>query len=204
MDATTALVELLLLLGVALLTPGPNALTAFAHSGLFGKKSNVPLITGMVIGFISIELIIGILVDSLKENITALEILHWIGMIFLGLMVIAMFRFDPTKIEANTVEGKLGVKVGIAMQYVNGKVWAFVIIMMSQFMEPLGGGMIGIGVIMTITVIICLFDMIAWTFFGAFLSGLFADEKHGPRLFKICGVLLSLLWVAFIFRGAPA
>ena len=95
MDATTALVELLLLLGVALLAPGPNALTAFAHSGLFGKKSSVPLITGMVIGFISIELIIGILVDSLKENTTALEILHWIGMIFLGLMVIAMLQYSP-------------------------------------------------------------------------------------------------------------
>ena len=42
MDATTALIELLLLLAVGLLTPGPNALTSFAHSGLFGKKANIP------------------------------------------------------------------------------------------------------------------------------------------------------------------
>ena len=45
MDATTAMIQLLLLLGVGLLTPGPNALTSFAHSGLFGKKANIPLIT---------------------------------------------------------------------------------------------------------------------------------------------------------------
>ena len=58
MDATTAMIELLLLLSLGLLTPGPNALTTFAHSGLFGKKANIPLITGMAIGFVSIEIII--------------------------------------------------------------------------------------------------------------------------------------------------
>ena len=53
MDATTALLQLLLIIAIALLTPGPNALTAFAHSGLFGRKSNISLITGMAIGSVS-------------------------------------------------------------------------------------------------------------------------------------------------------
>ena len=59
MDATTALLQLLLLLALGLVTPGPNALTCFAHSGMFGKKSNIPLITGMVVGFVTIELAVG-------------------------------------------------------------------------------------------------------------------------------------------------
>jgi len=201
MDATTALIELLLLLAVGLLTPGPNALTSFAHSGLFGKKANVPLITGMAIGFVSIELIIGFLVNSLDGNEAALTALHWIGMVFLGAMVIAMFRIDPSKIEAETSEGKLGIKTGIAMQYVNGKEWAFIIIMMSQYMEPLGGGFVGISVIILVTLVTCVSAMIAWTFFGDRLSGLFSDEKHGRRIFQVCGTLLSLLWVAFLIRG---
>ena len=201
MDATTALIELLLLLAVGLLTPGPNALTSFAHSGLFGKKANVPLITGMVIGFVSIELIIGFLVNSLDGNEAALTALHWIGMVFLGAMVIAMFRIDPSKIEAETSEGKLGIKTGIAMQYVNGKEWAFIIIMMSQYMEPLGGGFVGISVIIIVTLVTCVSAMIAWTFFGDRLSGLFSDEKHGRRIFQVCGTLLSLLWVTFLIRG---
>ncbi len=204
MDATTALVELLLLLAVGLLTPGPNALTSFAHSGLFGKKANISLITGMAIGFVSIELIIGFLVNSLDGNETALTTLHWIGMVFLGAMVVAMFRIDPSKIEAETSEGKLGVKTGIAMQYVNGKEWAFIIIMMSQYMEPLGGGFVGMSVIILVTLVTCVSAMIAWTFFGDRLSGLFSDEKHGRRIFQVCGVLLSLLWVAFLIRGPAA
>ena len=204
MDATTALIELLLLLAVGLLTPGPNALTSFAHSGLFGKKANITLITGMAIGFVSIELIIGSLVNSLDGNETALTTLHWIGMVFLGAMVVAMFRIDPSKIEAETSEGKLGVKTGIAMQYVNGKEWAFIIIMMSQYMEPLGGGFVGMSVIILVTLVTCVSAMIAWTFFGDRLSGVFSDEKHGRRIFQVCGALLSLLWVAFLIRGPAA
>ena len=204
MDATTALIELLLLLAVGLLTPGPNALTSFAHSGLFGKKANITLITGMAIGFVSIELIIGFLVNSLDGNETALTTLHWIGMVFLGAMVVAMFKIDPSKIEAETSEGKLGVKTGIAMQYVNGKEWAFIIIMMSQYMEPLGGGFVGMSVIILVTLVTCVSAMIAWTFFGDRLSGVFSDEKHGRRIFQVCGALLSLLWVAFLIRGPAA
>ena len=201
MDATTALIELLLLLAVGLLIPGPNALTSFAHSGLFGKKANIPLITGMAIGFVSIELVIGFLVNSLDGNETALTTLHWIGMVFLGAMVVAMFRINLSKIEAETSEGKLGIKTGIAMQYVNGKEWAFIIIMMSQYMEPLGGGFVGISVIILVTLVICVSAMIAWTFFGDRLSGLFSHEKHGRRIFQVCGTLLALLWVAFLIRG---
>ena len=204
MDATTALLQLLLLLALGLLTPGPNALTSFAHSGMFGKKANITLITGMAIGFVSIELIIGFLVNSLDGNEIALTALHWIGMVFLGAMVVAIFRIDPSKIEAETSEGKLGIKTGIAMQYVNGKEWAFIIIMMSQYMEPLGGGFVGISVIILVTLVTCVSAMIAWTFFGARLSGLFSDEKNGPRIFKLCGILLSLLWVAFLIRGPTA
>tara|TARA_B100000989_G_scaffold18204_1_gene12001 strand:- start:1594 stop:1758 length:165 start_codon:yes stop_codon:yes gene_type:complete len=46
MDATTALLQLLMLIGIALITTGANTLTAFAYSGLFGRKSNISLITG--------------------------------------------------------------------------------------------------------------------------------------------------------------
>ena len=68
MDATTAILELLLIIGIALITPGPNALTSFAHSGLFGKKSNISLIAGMAIGLFIMEFTVGLAIDSLSEN----------------------------------------------------------------------------------------------------------------------------------------
>ena len=204
MDATTALLQLLLIIAIALLTPGPNALTVFAHSGLFGRKSNISLITGMAIGIFIMEFTVGMAIDSLSENETALVALHWIGMLFLLAMAVALFKFDISSLNVSDSTGKLGLKTGIGMQFVNGKEWAFVILIMSQYIEPLGGGVVGILSIIAVTLSICVAAMIAWTFFGARLSGLFSDEKNGPRIFKVCGILLSLLWVAFLIRGPAA
>jgi len=201
MEATVAIFHLFGLLALALLTPGPNPLTCFAHSGMFGKKSNVSLITGMAIGLLLVELTVGLIVDSLSENVAAKEILHWIGMAFLAAMAIAMFRFDPTTIQITDSGGKLGLKTGIIMQFVNGKEWAFVIIIMSEYIEPLGGGIIGIATIISITVSVCVLAMIAWTFFGDRLNNLFSDPVKGPRVFKVCATLLTLLWLAFLVKG---
>jgi len=60
------------ILAIGLITPGPNALTCFAHSGMFEPKANVQLITGMVIGFITIELSVGLLVDAVSDSATAM------------------------------------------------------------------------------------------------------------------------------------
>ena len=201
MDATTAMLELLLIIAIALLTPGPNPLTAFAHSGLFGKKSNIPLIAGMVIGLFIMQMAVGLAIDSLEENKTALVALHWVGLLFLLAMAVAIFRFDISSLNVSESTGVIGLKTGIGMQFMNGKEWAFIILIMSQFIEPLGGGIVGILTIISVTLTICVLAMIAWTFFGDRLSGLFSDEKHGRRIFQICGVLISLLWFVFLIRG---
>ena len=197
-----ALGELLTLLAIGLLTPGPNALTCFAHSGMFGPKANVKLIAGMVIGFVTVELTVGLLVDAVSDSATAMTVLHWIGMAFLGAMVVAMFRFDPASVEVeNNIEGMLGLKVGIGMQFVNGKEWAFVIIMMTKFIEPLGGGMTGISTIILVTLTTCVSAMVLWTLAGARLNHLFTQSTTGQRIFQFCGLLLGLLWVVFLIQG---
>ena len=202
---TVALGELLTLLAVGLITPGPNALTCFAHSGIFGPKANVKLIAGMAIGFVIVELTVGLLVDAMSDSATAMTVLHWIGMAFLGAMVVAMFRFDPASVAVEeNIEGMLGIKVGIGMQFVNGKEWAFVIIMMSQFIEPMGGGMTGIATIIFITLTMCVSAMILWTVVGARLNHLFTEGPAGKRIFQVCGLLLGLLLVAFLVQGPAA
>ena len=199
---TMALGELIALLAIGLITPGPNALTCFAHSGMFGPKANVKLIAGMVIGFVTVELTVGLLVDAVSDSTTAMTVLHWVGMVFLGAMVVAMFRFDPASVVVSDhIEGVLGLKVGIGMQFVNGKEWAFVIIMMSQFIQPLGGGMTGIATIIFVTLTMCLAAMILWTFVGARLNHLFTGGPAGKRIFQVCGLLLGLLWMAFLVQG---
>ena len=201
MSVTSSILELLIIIAIALVIPGPNAITSFAHSGLFGKRSNIPLITGMAIGLSLMELIIGLTVESLRYNDDGIRFLHWIGMIFLALMSIAMFNIDLKSIISSDSRGKLGIKTGILMQFFNGKEWAFVILIMSQFIEPLGGGMIGIITIIIVTLMVCIPAMIAWTFVGNNLSGLFLEPITGKRIVRTCGTLLAFLWIVFFIRG---
>ena len=201
MSLTTSILELLLIIAIGLAIPGPNAITSFAHSGLFGKRSNISLISGMAIGLVIMEVAVGLTVDSLRNSGNGIVILHWVGMIFLLSMALAMFRFDLTSIMETSAGSKLGLKSGIGMQFLNGKEWAFIIMIMSRFIEPFGGGILGIMIIILITLGICIPAMIAWTFIGDSLSGIFRDPVLGKRIFTICGSLLVLLWVAFLIRG---
>ena len=150
---TVAVVELLTILAIGLATPGPNALTCFGHSGVYGFKSNVKLILGMTTGVAILMISIGLAIDSLMEHTNAMIAFHWIGMVFLGVMIYGMFQIDPSSINASEVDGALGFKTGVAMQFANGKEWAFIIIIMSQFIQPLGGGISGILVIISLSLI---------------------------------------------------
>ena len=201
MSVTSSILELLIIIAIVLVIPGPNAITSFTHSGLFGKRSNIPLITGMAIGLLLMELIIGLSVEPLRDSDNGIIFLHWIGMIFLGLMSIAMFNINLKSIISSNSRGKLGIKTGILMQFVNGKEWAFIILIMSQFIEPLGGGIIGIITIIIVTLIVCIPAMIAWTFVGNSLSELFLEPITGKIIVRICGTLLAFLWVIFLIRG---
>jgi len=62
-------------------------------------------------------------------------------------------------------------------------------------------GITGILTIAFITISICALAMFVWTYFGDKAAKLFSDPVKGPRIFKICGGLLTLLWVVFLIRG---
>jgi len=200
---TAALSGLLLVLGVALATPGPNALTAFAHAGMYGVRSNVSLIAGMALGVFLIEFSVGMLIDALQDNGVALTVLHWVGMLFLGAMVVGMSRVQPATVVNQHTTAVLGLKAGIAMQFMNGKEWAFVVLIMTQFVEPMGGGMTGVLTIIAITLGVCIPAMVAWTFIGQRLNDVFLHPTRGPAVMRTCAALLGLLWVAFLWQGPP-
>ena len=127
--------------------------------------------------------------------------LHWIGMMFLAIMIIGMFRFDPSSVTVKDIDAVLGLKTGVLMQFFNGKEWAFIIIIMSRFIQPFGGGITGILVIASITLSVCFAAMSAWTLIGARLESTFRDQGKGKNIFRVCGILLSLLLIGFLIQG---
>tara|TARA_B100000965_G_scaffold362697_1_gene344907 strand:- start:836 stop:1483 length:648 start_codon:yes stop_codon:yes gene_type:complete len=210
-----ALATVLTLLTIGVVTPGPNNITCISHSAIHGAKSNKNLIFGMAIGFIIVHLIVGMLVENVEEGSTALQVLHYFGLLFIFAIALRVFTLNPALInkavESNSLLSLtertvtsvpiLGFKTGLFMQFINGKEWAFVFAIMWLALEGFGGGWIGILSITAITTSGGLIAMILWTFVGGRLVDYVSEERRGRIVFRTLGTLLFLLGLAMAARG---
>ena len=198
-----SLAYLLLLLGAGLITPGPNNITCTVHAVVYGKKSNIPLVAGMALGFISIHVICGLVVDSFEEDSTIGLAMNIVGSIFMFLIAFAILflgRSDRIQSFPDAVP-KLGFKTGVLMQYVNGKEWAMVFMIMSKFLSDFGGGIVGIATIASITTSGGIAAMFVWSHLGEKIKSKTDEPGFVKNAFTVLGSLLFILAVFISVRG---
>ena len=194
---------LLLLLGAGLITPGPNNITCTVHAVVYGKKSNIPLIAGMALGFISIHVVCGLVVDSFDEDSSIGVVMNVIGSVFMFLIafgILFLGRSDRIQSFPDAVP-KLGFKTGVLMQYVNGKEWAMVFMIMSKFLSDFGGGIIGIVTIASITTTGGIAAMFVWSHLGEKIKSKTNEPGFVKNAFTILGSLLFILAIVISIRG---
>lgn len=198
-----SLLYLLALLGAGLITPGPNNLTCTVHAVVHGKKSNISLISGMAVGFISIHFICGLAVDYFDEDGPVRLAMDIIGSIFMFLIAFGIIYLGRSQRVQDFPEiiPKLGFKTGVLMQYVNGKEWAMVFMLMSKFLSDFGGGILGIIIISTITTSGGILAMIAWSNVGEKIKSKTAEPKFVKNAFTILGSMLFILALLITIRG---
>ncbi|MDG1551788.1 MAG: hypothetical protein P8Q95_08705 [Candidatus Poseidoniaceae archaeon] len=194
---------LLALLLAGLITPGPNNITCTVHAVVHGKKSNVSLIAGMALGFISIHFICGLVVDYFDEDGPVGMAINAIGSLFMFLIAFGILYLGRSKKIQNfpDVVPKLGFKTGVLMQYVNGKEWAMVFMLMSKFLSDFGGGVIGILTISTITTSGGILAMIVWSNLGEKIKSKTDQPGFVKKTFTILGSLLFILATIISIRG---
>ena len=163
-----ALFGLLTILAVGHFPPGPNNITTISHSAVHGARSNISLVIGMVIGFIAVHMIIGLAIEQIDENSLFFTLLEWLGLLFFILLGIIILRIpiDRLAVPIDKNIKEIDFRHGIALQFVNGKEWAFVSVIMIQFLDGFGGGLKGILLITSITTTGGLLAMILWTLTG--------------------------------------
>ena len=198
-----SLAYLLALLLAGLITPGPNNITCTVHAVVHGKKSNFPLIAGMAVGFISIHFICGLAVDNFDEDGPIRVAMDVIGSLFMFLIAFGILYLGRSeKIQSfPEVVPKLGFKTGVFMQYVNGKEWAMVFMLMAKFLEDFGGGITGIITISTITTSGGIVAMIVWSNLGEKIKSRTDEPKFVKKAFTILGCLLLVLATLISVRG---
>lgn len=180
-----ALVGLLTILAVGIFTPGPNNITAISHSAVHGARSNISLLIGMVIGFVSVHLIIGSVIEQIDEESMFFSFLEWFGILFFVALGIIILRLPIERLSVDQDIKRLDFRHGIGLQFINGKEWAFVSVMMIQFLDGFGGGFTGILLITSITTTAGLLSMILWTFTGHKLMATLRDERKGTIMIRV-------------------
>lgn len=215
MVETEALLTVLTVLAIGLVTPGPNTVTCVVHAGVHGARANIVLIAGMLVGFLTVHLVSGLLVEQVNESSLLWVALHWFGLLFLALIALRLLTLKPAAIrQAMDDDGfesllrlqdgtvpRLGFRTGVMMQFVNGKEWALVITIMRQALDGFGGGLTGMLLIASLTCTGGVAAMSMWSVGGGRLTGVLRDDVRGRRVLVGLGVLVLLLLVALALRG---
>jgi threonine/homoserine/homoserine lactone efflux protein len=192
---TEAILGLLTILSVGIFTPGPNNVTAISHSAVHGARSNVSLLVGMVVGFILVHLIIGLTVEQIDKDSILYSFLEWFGLLFFVLLGVIILRLPIERLSVDEKIQRIDYRHGILLQFVNGKEWVFVSVIMIEFLEGFGGGMSGILLITSITTTGGLLSMILWTMIGHKLMDTLRHERRGKVMIR------CLAGAIFLFAG---
>ena len=191
-DFSNLIAMLVFTLPVSLL-PGPNNLLSAAHSSRHGFNKSLPLISGMVIGWFLLGVVVAFGALFIEENENLLRILTYIGVVYIIYLSYQISVSSPVD-EKDISDEQLGMGTGIVLQIVNGKAFIHLLILMTTFGTVFGTDLIGKMVIVILNVAIKLVGWFGWASFGSALKEIFSDPKSGVLINRILG--FSLFCVA--------
>ena len=192
MDVAELVVMLAFTLPISFL-PGPNNLLSAAHSSRYGFKDSLPLISGMVIGWLILGAVVAYGALFIEENQNILNGLTYIGVLYIIYLSYHISTSHSVENE-NISDEKLNIGTGIMLQVVNGKAFIHLLILMTTFGTIFGTSFTSKMIIVTLNVGIKLIGWMGWGLFGSALKEKFSDEASGILINRIFG--FSLFCVA--------
>ena len=192
MDVAELVVMLAFTLPISFL-PGPNNLLSAAHSSRYGFKNSLPLISGMVIGWLILGAVVGYGALFIEENQNILNGLTYVGVIYIIYLSYHISTSHSVDNE-NVSDEKLNIGTGIMLQVVNGKAFIHLLILMTTFGTVFGTTFTSKMIIVALNVGIKLIGWMGWGLFGSALKEKFSDEASGILINRLFG--FSLFCVA--------
>ena len=191
-DFSNLIAMLVFTLPVSLL-PGPNNLLSAAHSSRHGFNKSLPLISGMVVGWFLLGVVVAFGALFIEENENLLRILTYIGVVYIIYLSYQISVSSPVD-EKDISDEQLGMGTGVVLQVVNGKAFVHLLILMTTFGTVFGTDLVGKMIIVILNVAIKLVGWFGWASFGSALKEIFSDPKSGVLINRILG--FSLFCVA--------
>ncbi len=184
-------------------SPGPNNLLCAAHGSQHGFRNTIPLTLGMVTGWSSLGIGVGLASTVIEENEEVFTFLSWIGALYIAYLA---YKMATTKLEdlnsedsasTNSLENTeqpLGFRTGLILQMVNGKAWIHFLVLMTTFGATFGYGFISKVSLVGLNGVFGYCAVLTWTVSGVTLSKIFSSPKQAKAL--NLGLAFTLLVVA--------
>ena len=176
------------------ITPGPNNILCAAHGSQHGFRATIPLISGFVIGWFVMGLLVALTIDFLEQNTGLLTYLTMIGasyMIYLSYKIATSKPLDDGPNESQ----RLTPLTGAMLQFVNGKAWIHDIVLLGSFGTIFGTGILAKMTLIIFSIILCLPFVALWAGFGTFLRNFFTSPESSLMLNRVMGFSLFIVAV---------
>jgi threonine/homoserine/homoserine lactone efflux protein len=183
---------------VTSITPGPNNFMVLASGVNFGLRRTLPHMLGISIGFLVLQIAVGLGLGAMLNVYPALHLALKIAggayLIYLA-WKIAMSRSLSAKGEGRA--RPMSFLEAAAFQWVNPKAWVLALTAIALYSDPVRP-FVSMCIIAFVFAVICLPSNLTWAGFGMALRGFLADPDR-LKWFNIgMGILLVLTLIPML------
>ena len=183
-------------------SPGPNNILCSINGTRYGWAKTIPLMSGMISGLFLVGFFTSLSVEFIKEQSGFLDSMKYICCLYLLYLSYMIMKEDPGTYTENTeaLESPTQFKSGFILQFINGKVILYYIILMTVYASRLGETYsVKFGLLLGATMV-GIAALSTWTTLGVFLRQYLSDEIKARRSNYILGFLLTLVALDLAFH----
>lgn len=168
-------------------TPGPNNIMSMSNGGRLGFKRALPFNFGILAGFSAVMLICTAFCSTLTELLPAVQT----PMLFIGAAYMLHLAWGTYKSSGKIIEdhSRSGFVSGLALQFINPKIYIYCIMSMQAYILPLYAGQpLTLILFALLLAFIGFVFTLCWSAFGSAFRLLFS--RHTKSVNTVMALLL--------------
>ena len=183
-------------------SPGPNNILCSINGTKYGWQKTIPLITGMVLGFFLVGFITSLSIEFIKGQEDLLDSMKYFCCAYLLYLSYMIINDDPNQYReyVEALETPMQFTNGFVLQFINGKVIFYYIILMTVYAARLGNAYsIKFGLLLGAS-FVGLTAVSTWTIMGVFLRKYLSDPRRAKNTNYLLGFLLGIVALDLAFH----
>ena len=183
-------------------SPGPNNILCSINGTKYGWQKTIPLITGMVLGFFLVGFITSLSIEIIKGQEDLLDSMKYFCCAYLLYLSYLIINDDPNqyKEDVEALESPMQFTNGFVLQFINGEVIFYYIILMTVYAARLGSAYsIKFGLLLGAS-FVGLTAVSTWTIMGVFLRKYLSDPSRAKNTNYLLGFLLGIVALDLAFH----